>query len=72
MKVKEINDPLGRKVIDPNTGSIGFMKGYFPQGIFLSSHNSCQGVIYPVFVDKNEFLKWELTKEKTTIKKPKK
>jgi hypothetical protein len=72
MKVKDVSNPIGKKVINPNTGKIGYFKGYFNEGIFISTHNTNIGVTYPIYIKYDDFIEWEITSEKITIKKPKK
>jgi hypothetical protein len=69
MLVKDVDLKENLKVIDPRTGHVGYYKGDYEGGVFLSAAASSMKTVIPIEVSKNEFLEWRVApeSEKTTI-----
>ena len=64
MKVKDVDLREGIKVIDPNTGKIGFYRGSFDGGVFLSMKRKVGLTkVYAVNTSEEDFEQWELAPE---------
>jgi hypothetical protein len=69
MLVKDVDLKENLKVIDPRTGHVGYYKGDYERGVFLSAAASSMKTVVPIEVTRDEFLEWKLASEseKTTI-----
>jgi hypothetical protein len=69
MLVKDVDLKENLKVIDPRTGHVGYYKGDYEGGVFLSAAASSMKTVIPIEVSKDEFLEWKVASEtdKTTI-----
>jgi hypothetical protein len=67
MLVKDLVNPINKKVIDPQTGKIGIFKGFFDNGIFLGIRKCNSGQVYPINVSKKDFQEWELARDNESV-----